>query len=163
MERVPANVLTPEVGEQRSDGEESAPDLAPHPATDARMGAPSCTPRECLLLIEDDFMLRAHMSELLMQEGYAVECAADGSEAIKRLSHGPVPAVILLDIVLPRLSGSAFRQMQLRTPSLSAIPTIAVTSLDRSHFEDLQFTAVFKKPIDFDALLGTLERLHTKS
>ncbi len=113
-----------------------------------------------LLLIEDDFALRAHLSELLMQEGYYVGCAADGAEAVRRLQKEPLPDAILLDIVLPRMNGIAVRQAQLGSPALRAIPTIAITSLhDRTPMEGLDFAAVFRKPVDFDLLMRTLTRL----
>ncbi len=120
---------------------------------------PANDPRR-LLLVEDDFALRAHLAELLMQEGYYVGCAADGAEAVRRLQTEPLPDAILLDIVLPRMNGVAVRQAQLQSPSLRAIPTIAITSLqDRTPMEGLQFTAVFRKPVDFDLLMRTLTRI----
>lgn len=111
-----------------------------------------------LLLVEDDFALRAHLAELLMQEGYYVGCAADGAEALRRLQAEPLPAAILLDIMLPRVNGVAFRESQLRSPELGAIPTVAITSLkDTVDLAGLDFAAVFKKPIDFDQLLDALD------
>ena len=113
-----------------------------------------------LLLIEDDFALRAHLAELLMQEGYYVGCAADGEEAIRRLQREPLPAAILLDIMLPRVTGVAFREAQMRTSGLRSIPTIAITSIkDSDHLQKLGFAAVFKKPLDFDTLTRTLARV----
>jgi CheY-like chemotaxis protein len=126
------------------------PNASPRPVNDPRR----------LMLVEDDFALRAHMAELLMQEGYYVGCAADGVEAIRRLETEPQPDAILLDIVLPRVNGISVRQAQLRSPALRAIPTIAITSLqDRTPIEDLEFAAVFRKPVDFDLLMRTLTRL----
>ena len=120
---------------------------------------PTNDPRR-LLLVEDDFSLRAHLAELLMQEGYYVGCAADGAEAVRRLQTEPLPDAILLDIVLPRMNGVAVRQAQLQSPSLRAIPTVAITSLqDRTPMEGLEFTAVFRKPVDFDLLMRTLTRI----
>ncbi|HXJ20533.1 MAG TPA: response regulator [Polyangia bacterium] len=113
-----------------------------------------------LLLIEDDFTLRAHLAELLMQEGYYVGCAADGEEAIRRLQREPLPAAILLDIMLPRVTGVAFREAQMRTSGLRSIPTIAITSIrDSELLQSLGFAAVFRKPIDFETLTQTLARV----
>ncbi|HVT07725.1 MAG TPA: response regulator [Polyangia bacterium] len=113
-----------------------------------------------LLLVEDDFTLRAHLAELLMQEGYYVGCAADGVEAVRRLQTEPLPDAILLDIVLPRMNGVAVRKAQLQSPSLRAIPTVAITSMqDRTPMEGLEFSAVFRKPVDFDLLMRTLNRI----
>jgi CheY-like chemotaxis protein len=113
-----------------------------------------------LLLIEDDFALRAHLAELLMQEGYYVGCAADGSEAVRRLQREPLPAAILLDIMLPRVNGVEFREAQMRTAGLRGIPTIAITSMrNTEQLERLGFAAIFAKPIDFETLTETLARV----
>lgn len=120
---------------------------------------PTVEPRR-LLLVEDDFALRAHLAELLMQEGYYVGCAADGAEAIRRLESEPLPDAILLDIMLPRVNGLAFREAQTRSPALRQIPTLAITSLkDTVDFDGLSFAAVFRKPIDFDQLVKKLNEL----
>lgn len=144
------------VAGEANPGRQSGPDRAedsdahPRPANDPRR----------LLLVEDDFALRAHLAELLMQEGFYVGCAADGVEAIRRLATEPLPDAILLDIVLPRMNGIAVRQAQLQSPSLRAIPTVAITSLqDRTPMDGLAFSAVFRKPVDFDSLVRTLTRL----
>ncbi len=129
------------------------PGTTPRPAVEARR----------LLLIEDDFALRAHLAELLMQEGFYVGCAADGAEALRRLHIEPLPAVILLDIMLPRVNGLAFRAAQLRSTALRKIPTVVITSRkDLVELDELEFSAVFKKPIDFDQLVGALNQLCPK-
>jgi two-component system, chemotaxis family, chemotaxis protein CheY len=128
-------------------------------AEEATPPAVATQPRR-LLLVEDDFALRAHLAELLMQEGYYVGCAADGAEAIRRLQREPLPAAILLDIMLPRVNGVAFREAQMRSSGLRSIPTIAITSIqDNEYLQTLGFAAVFKKPIDFDTLTRTLARV----
>ncbi len=135
----------------------------------ARAPGPDATPRPVaeprrLLLVEDDFALRAHLAELLMQEGYYVGCAADGAEALRRLQVEPLPAAILLDIMLPRVNGVVFREAQLRSPALRAIPTIAITSMkDMVDLDTLAFAAVFRKPIDFDQLLDALDDVCPKA
>jgi two-component system, chemotaxis family, chemotaxis protein CheY len=112
-----------------------------------------------LMLIEDDFILRAHFAELLMLEGYTVTCAADGEEALRRLKAEATPALILLDIILPRLDGIRFRQIQLRTPYLRDIPTVALTSrADVCNGRDLGFTDIVRKPVNFDHLVELLAR-----
>ena len=112
------------------------------------------------MLVEDDFILRAHLAELLMYEGYGVSCAADGAEALRRLDSEPLPSVIVTDIVLPRVDGSALRSAQLQTPGLRDIPAIALTSLrDTANLRDLHFVEIMKKPVDIDHLIEVLAKL----
>jgi CheY-like chemotaxis protein len=113
-----------------------------------------------VLLVEDDFMLRAHLAELLMWEGYQVSCAADGDEAFTRLVREPLPFAIILDIVLPRVNGVSFRQRQMVVPELNAIPTIAMTGI--KNLDDLQhlaFNRVLSKPASIDRLVEALAQL----
>jgi len=110
-----------------------------------------------LLFVEDDFVLRASLSELLIQEGYDVSCAADGAEALARLEREPLPAAIVLDVVLPRMSGLSFRQEQLRSPAFRDIPTIAFTAIrNAAELGALGFHAVISKPTSFDRLFQIL-------
>lgn len=141
---------------------ENAADLAAElfavDASEEPVGALGASPR--VLLIEDDFILRAHLAELLMLEGYVVTCAADGAEALRRLQEEPHPSVILVDIVLPRVDGIAFRQIQLRTPVLRDIPTIAITSRgDVADRQELAFATVMKKPLNLDRVIQLLAKL----
>lgn len=105
-------------------------------------------------------MLRANLSELLAAEGYLVTCAADGAEALYRLEREPAPAVILVDIMMPKVDGVSFRQAQLQSPELRNIPTIAMTAARGMVVLDtLQFEDVMQKPIDFDRLVESLTKL----
>lgn len=127
--------------------------------------APARAGRPRLLLVEDDFALRAYMAELLIQEGYDVVCAADGAEAIARLQHEPTPpAAILLDIMLPRMGGVSFRQMQLRSADLRDIPTVAMTGTKNvKGLSELGFKAVLAKPVDLNRLVDLLADLCPQS
>jgi CheY-like chemotaxis protein len=110
------------------------------------------------MLVEDDFILRAHLAELLMLEGYDVCCAADGAEALSRLLRGPPPSVIVLDLELPRIDGFSFRTVQLQSPTLREIPTIAFTSLrDSTKLPRFNFHAVIPKGTAFEPLMATLK------
>jgi CheY-like chemotaxis protein len=113
-----------------------------------------------ILLVDDDFVLRAHLAELLMLEGYAVTCAADGAEAVRRLEHEPPPSLIIVDMMLPRMDGLTFRRIQLRTASLRQIPTIAITGMKSiEHLGELAFAEVLMKPINLDRLMDVMGRL----
>jgi CheY-like chemotaxis protein len=115
---------------------------------------------ERILLVEDDFMLRAHLAELLMSEGYQVSCAADGAEALMRLVGEPLPGAIILDIVLPKVNGISFRQRQMAVPELNAIPTIALTAVKNlGDLEHLGFQHVLSKPTNVDRLFEALAQL----
>jgi CheY-like chemotaxis protein len=110
-----------------------------------------------LLLIEDDSALSAHLTELLVLEGYDVVCAGDGVEALSRLSRESLPTVIVLDIGLPRMDGFSFRTVQLQSAPIRDIPTIAFTShTNAAKLADFRFDAVVRKTGSLDELMEAL-------
>src|SRR4029077_7377228 len=82
-----------------------------------------------ILLVEDGGMLRSTLAELLNGEGYDVECAANGLDALRRLASPPKPSLILLDIMLPYMDGLEFRAVQRTTPEIADIPVIVLTAV----------------------------------
>jgi two-component system, OmpR family, response regulator MprA len=74
-----------------------------------------------LLVVDDDPALSRTLRRVLTVEGYDVECAEDGSEALQRLAAGHFDAVVL-DVAMPRLDGLAvcrrMRERRDRTPVL---------------------------------------------
>jgi CheY-like chemotaxis protein len=108
--------------------------------------------KKLILIVEDDFVLRTAVAELLTSDGHDVECAADGLEALIRLdSSTRKPAVILLDITMPRMDGVRFRDLQKSLPGIASIPVIAVTGAakaQRSGFDHRDFHDTFFKPLD---------------
>ena len=121
--------------------------------------------KNLILIVEDDFVLRSAVAELLTGEGYDVECAADGLEAFIRLdSNTRKPSVILLDISMPRMDGVRFRALQKSLPAIAKIPVIAVTGTvkaQKSGFDQRDFAETFFKPLDIPGLLRAIRTLTT--
>jgi len=113
-----------------------------------------------ILIVDDDNDVRSALSELLQEEGYSVEAARNGREALARLRTGSVhPAVILLDLMMPGMDGWDFRSEQMRDPRLASVPVVIVSASGFSH-ESIrtQFrpAAYVEKPIEKDILLGAI-------
>ena len=110
-----------------------------------------------VLVVEDHADLRDMLSVLLESEGFVVETASNGVEALRRLER-VVPAVILLDLMMPVMSGDEFRARQLADPRYANVPVICMTAAHdgRARAERLRAQAYFQKPIDFDELLGAV-------
>ena len=118
-----------------------------------------------ILLVEDDFDVREALAETLRDEGYRVECAVDGEQALDYLRTGARPGLILLDLMMPRMSGSEFRMVQKVDPALSNLPVVLLSA--DSRMEDkarvLEADGAIRKPIDLPELLSTIERLRSRS
>jgi CheY-like chemotaxis protein len=83
-----------------------------------------------VLVIEDECDIREALAEALSYEGYEVVMASNGREALRKLGRGPLPDVILLDLVMPEMSGWEFRQAQVGDPALAGIPVVVVSASD---------------------------------
>jgi CheY-like chemotaxis protein len=113
-----------------------------------------------ILLVEDDFDVREALVETLREIGYNVDAAADGAQALEYLRDGGRPALILLDLMMPRMSGSEFRRVQKVDPALRDLPVVLL-SADGTMDEkarSLDVAGAIRKPIDLDELLATIER-----
>ena len=128
---------------------------APDTATAGEPGVRRPDPLgKCILLVEDDELLRGAMQMVLEWEGYRVACAGDGREALDFLRAGETPALILLDVMLPVLDGWQFRREQRRDPELAAIPVVVVSALDLAACPDAD--AYVRKPFDPQQLLEAI-------
>jgi two-component system, chemotaxis family, chemotaxis protein CheY len=113
-----------------------------------------------ILLVEDDFDVREALAEALRDVGYAVDCAGDGEQALDYLRAGGRPGLILLDLMMPRMSGSEFRMLQKVDPGLSHLPVVLLTADARidEKARALEAAGAIRKPIDLEQLLATIER-----
>lgn len=111
--------------------------------------------RPLVLVVEDDQDIRDSLVEILEDEGYLVASASDGQEAIDYLSARELPGLILLDVMMPRLNGNAFRQAQLANPTWAQIPTAILTADGniQSKAKELGVTMAIRKPVKIDDLL----------
>ena len=114
-----------------------------------------------ILLVEDDPDVSEALAETLREEGYAVECAIDGIDALTYLRGGGRPGLILLDLMMPRMNGAEFRQVQKKDPLLAHYPVVLLSADSRMREKAvaLQTDGAIRKPIDLDELLAVIERV----
>jgi DNA-binding response OmpR family regulator len=119
-----------------------------------------------ILLVEDDPDLGWSLAELLIEEGYQVDLARGGEEALQLLSEraDAPPELILLDLVMANMSGIEFRERQLANADWAAIPVIVLSAHPEAprRAARMQVPDCFVKPMSFDALLQAIHRLVPK-
>ncbi len=110
-----------------------------------------------VLVVEDHADLREMLAVLLESEGYDVHTARNGAEALSSLAKAR-PSVILLDLMMPVMSGDEFRQRQLADPRYRDVPVICMSAAHdgRERCERMHANLYFQKPVDFDRLLGAV-------
>jgi CheY-like chemotaxis protein len=114
-----------------------------------------------VLVVDDDFDIRDSLADVLRDEGYGVEVAADGEEALAQLRRmSPPPGLILLDWMMPRCDGEQFRAQQKIDPELASIPVVLLTADARLPEKRalLDVDDYLAKPVDLDLLLETVGR-----
>jgi DNA-binding response OmpR family regulator len=114
------------------------------------------------LLVEDFEDSRFMMRRLLEIAGYGVLEATDGEQAVE-LALTQRPALILMDLSLPKLDGLAATRRIRQSKTMQTVPIVAVSAHDapESRTEALEAgcDAYVTKPIDFDNLDTLLKRL----
>ncbi len=121
------------------------------------------SPAPQVLIVEDDLDIRDALAQILEEEGYSVQTAANGREALDQLRSGPPPRLILLDLMMPVMNGWQFRAEQRRDPALAAIPVVVI-SADTNVGDKAKAIGIaefFRKPIEISGLLQTMEKYCT--
>lgn len=92
-----------------------------------------------ILVVEDNSLTSGAIKMVLEWEGYQVDCAAHGLEALNYLRQSKEkPDIILLDVIMPILDGHQFREEQKRDPDLNSIPVVIVSRLGRNQLLEPQ-------------------------
>lgn len=110
-----------------------------------------------ILVVEDDADIRATIAAILEMEGYAVELASNGEEAIKVVSHRR-PSLVLLDMRMPVLDGWGFARV-LRERGVR-VPIIVMTAAqDAGRWaREIGAQGYIAKPFDLGDLLSQVEQ-----
>jgi CheY-like chemotaxis protein len=116
--------------------------------------------RHRVLLVEDNRNLRLTTTRMLEHLGYAVTAVANGAEAVEAYRGGSPPDVVMMDVVLPGMSGlEALREIRALVPAARVVLCSgAADKLERTNGVQ-GADAVLAKPYDVDLLATTLERV----
>jgi CheY-like chemotaxis protein len=102
-----------------------------------------------ILIIDDSRFLRMANERALTRVGHNVVCASDGEEGL-RLALERKPDLVVLDMLLPKLSGPDVLRAMRKSPETKAIPVMVLTSLPQCNEEKLLgegATAYFEKSL----------------
>lgn len=106
-----------------------------------------------ILVVEDDIDLLAMLRFALENEGYQVESASDGLNALEA-ARGTRPDLVILDLNMPRMGGQDFLSAWRMGGATFGVPVIVITAESRAYRPaDLGVEAFLSKPFDIDELL----------
>jgi CheY-like chemotaxis protein len=110
------------------------------------------TPRR-VLVVDDENDIRDTLADVLTAEGYSVQTAANGLEALDVVQRRPID-VVLVDLMMPIMDGWTFFSRVRRDPKTADLPIVAVSAMPPEAGEG--FTARLRKPFDLEKLLETM-------
>lgn len=127
----------------------------PPPSTLLRAADPQR--RRTVLIVDDDYDLRETMRDVLEEEGYRVQTASNGQEALDNLRDGESPEVVVLDLMMPVMDGWHFLDELKRDTALADIPVV-VMSASQDGAQRLGDKVFLSKPLDYHTLVATVAR-----
>src|SRR5271169_1545166 len=90
-----------------------------------------------ILLVEDSKFLRLATERALARVGYEMSSAVDGEEAL-HMAREKLPDLILLDMLLPKMSGPEVLRALKKDPLTKAIPVVVITGMSQKNAARLQ-------------------------
>jgi DNA-binding response OmpR family regulator len=121
------------------------------------------TGQDYLLIVEDDLDILRLLQTTLNFNGYRVITARNGKEGLEVIQQGH-PAIVIADIMMPKLDGFGFVHRLRINPETRTIPVVFITATYVS-LEDKEFalnigaTRFIEKPIELDEFLITIKEL----
>jgi two-component system cell cycle response regulator DivK len=136
------------------------PGIGRFAATD--VPGPKTTAEAPVLIVEDEAETNHLLCELLQREGVVCQGIEEGRKALET-AKAVCPSAILLDLMLPDMSGLEMVQQLRRQGSLKRIPWIVLTALDdeaaRHRSDELGADAYLTKPLQPQALVAEVREL----
>jgi signal transduction histidine kinase/DNA-binding response OmpR family regulator len=116
-----------------------------------------------ILVVEDDTAAREFLAEMLVAQGYAVTTASNGAMARAQVAAN-LPELVILDLVLPEVSGFALLEEWRASPRTADLPVFVLTSKDLNHEEQRYLrlhaeSLLYKQQPWQEALLKQLARI----
>lgn len=116
-----------------------------------------------ILIVEDSRQTQSVLKEILEKEGYTVFSAYDGVEGI-RVAKKEIPDLVLLDLLLPKISGFDICQKLREDEKTRRIPILILSTLagEKTSYEKLKKYDVVKlipKPYTLDDLLFEIKKI----
>lgn len=114
-----------------------------------------------ILVVDDDRDIRETLGEILSHEGYHVILAENGARALDLIRQGPTPDLVLLDLMMPVLSGWEFLEIVEADQHLAGIPVVVVSAMPAPLAPTGTHGGVkacLGKPLKLDQLLDLVRR-----
>jgi DNA-binding response OmpR family regulator len=108
-----------------------------------------------ILVVDDEPMVRDTLAQVLTEEGYIVDVAVDGEDALDRV-HAARPDAILLDLMMPGMNGRQFLQALRNDAAYQQVPVLIMTAVHglEVNLASIGASEVVEKPFQVNELLN---------
>jgi CheY-like chemotaxis protein len=112
-----------------------------------------------ILVVDDEPLIGMALEAALEDVGYEVVTAANGRQGLERLAEARVD-LVLLDMMMPVMSGPAMLAAMVAQPELAGIPVIILSSLPEATVRDRTngVAAIIRKPYTADQVVGEIAK-----
>lgn len=112
-----------------------------------------------VLVVDDADDVREALALFLSHEGYAVETACDGTEALAKLRVAR-PCIVLLDLAMPGMTGMGFRAAQVANPDWGEVPVLICSAAPdvREVAERVGAVGYVEKPVQMSDLIALIRK-----
>jgi len=107
-----------------------------------------------VLIVDDEQNIRETLEEFLQDEGYEVKTASNGADALSLMAGEEPPGLVILDMMLPLVSGQEVYERMQADPRLCGVPVIISTSAAAGAPNG---PLVLQKPVNLDRLLAAVK------
>jgi CheY-like chemotaxis protein len=115
-----------------------------------------------LLVVDDDEDIREVLAVLLNSEGYTVAEAFDGQHALDTIRSQGKPALVLVDLRMPRMNGFEFVKALRADPPNADIPVVVISGDWRAEqgARELSVAGFLQKPLNADDVIRKVRSFH---
>lgn len=117
---------------------------------------------KAILVVEDDEDIRDLVAETLANEGFRVELASNGAEALSKLEKMPVPTLVFLDLMMPSMNGWEFLDARKKDKRLAGHKVVTISAVAPSEsLEDstpLKVDGAIAKPLSLDRIWANVNK-----
>jgi DNA-binding response OmpR family regulator len=117
-----------------------------------------------VLVVDDDPAIRGLVADALRDEGYTVDMAAHGREALEAM-RARRPATVVLDLMMPIMDGFTFMQACHNEQLSDNVPFVVISAVHDAllRIRDVPIHACVAKPFDLDELVHTVSQLASRN
>src|SRR5918911_1044782 len=110
-----------------------------------------------VLVVDDDPAIRGLVGDALRSEGYAVDLAAHGREALEAM-RASRPSTVVLDLMMPVMDGFSFMQACHLEQLCDGVPIVVISAVHEAldQIRDMPVQACIAKPFDLEELVRTV-------